>query len=242
MSDWASFHALYLRAHQAGAEQTSFVRQLWNIAGNCTDPVRIPLGGRPEGLLGARDAEVFPAFLDVDARCRRCPACLRYRSWVWRSRAEIETRLSPRTWFGTLTLSPEAQYKYGLRAALAAARYGADFEALDPADQFRRRHVEISKEITKYLKRIRERSGALLRYLFVAEAHKSGLPHYHVLLHEVFIDRPARKALLERQWHEGFSSFKLAEPAAAGYVAKYLSKSNLARVRASIRYGKTLSG
>lgn len=242
MSDWASFHRLYVAAYEAGAERTSIVGQLWNLAGRCSNPYRVELGGRPEGLLGQRDADVYPEYLMIDTRCRRCPACLRFRSWVWRSRAEIETRLAPRSWFGTLTLSPEAQYKHGLRAAQAAARNGDDFEELEPEAQFRLRHNSISKEVTKYLKRIRERSGAVLRYFLVAEAHKSGLPHYHLMLHEVFIDRPVRKALLERQWREGYASYKLADTATASYVAKYLSKSNMARVRASIRYGKTLSG
>lgn len=242
MRDWQKFHFLYCAAFEAGADRTSIVSQLWRLAGTCTDPVRIPLGGRPEGILGQRDPDTYPAFLDIDVRCRRCPACLRYRSWLWRSRAMIEINLSPRTWFGTLTLSPEAHYRYGLIAATAAARRGEDFEALDDEARFRERHVAISKEITKYLKRVRERSSAILRYLLVAEAHKSGLPHYHLLVHEVLPDRPVRKALLERQWHDGFSRYKLADHGSASYVAKYLSKSALARVRASVKYGRTLSG
>jgi hypothetical protein len=118
---------------------------------------------------------------------------------------------------------------------------GIDFERLPPAEQFSLRHTEISRELTKYLKRVRKESGAKFRFLLVAEAHKSGLPHYHLLLHEHDQFRPVRKSVLEAQWKAyGFSKWRLIEDErAARYVCKYLSKDAIARVRASIRYGST---
>lgn len=126
--------------------------------------------------------------------------------------------------------------------------------------EFKARHEEISKEITRYLKRVRKESGSF-RYLIVCEAHKSGMPHYHGLIHEH--GNRVRWDALHDQWTLGISEIVLvkdgdlykevywehgkrkwrwtAEPLAAGqiarYCAKYLSKSVLARVRASQAYG-----
>lgn len=95
-------------------------------------------------------------------------------------------------------------------------------------------------EITKYLKRVRKKSGAPLRYILVAEAHKSGLPHYHMLIHECDPSRQVRHKDLTAAWSWGFTRFKLVETSnTAWYVCKYLSKAQLARVRASVRYGLT---
>ena len=247
-SDYQAFKCLLLRALEAGASRESVIRIAWDVAGKCEDPKSVELFGRPEGLLGDQDygwspGQPGPHWLQLKVRCRRCRPCLRFRSMVWRSRAEVEMRLSRRTWFGTLTLRPDRHTYYMYQAALAASRSGIDFESEPEHEQFRRRHVEISKEISKFLKRVRKRSGAYLRYLLVAEAHKSGLPHYHLLVHEV-TDRPVTKRQLESCWRDGFSKWKLVEADqknVAGYVAKYLAKSAMARVRASLHYGQTLS-
>lgn len=180
-------------------------------------------------------------YLDVWTRCRKCAKCLAYRSWVWRNRATVECHSATRTWFATLTLSPANHVRYGFQAGLKVAkRRGDDFDALPESEQFALRNQEISKEITKWLKRVRKYSGAPFKYLLVTEAHKSGLPHYHLLIHEQCAERPLRHAMLSDQWRLGFSKFKLVDdPKAATYVTKYLSKSAIARVRASLRYGQT---
>jgi hypothetical protein len=81
-----------------------------------------------------------------------------------------------------------------------------------------------------------------MRFLLVAEAHKTGLPHYHALIHEVDPERPVRSRILRQQWTLGFSQCKLVaqgdETKSASYVAKYLAKSAAARVRASQGYGQ----
>lgn len=102
--------------------------------------------------------------------------------------------------------------------------------------QFRERHRAIGAEITKLVKRLREAYQEPLRLLLVVEAHKSGLPHYHMLVHQVN-EKPLLYDDLKRLWRFGFSKWKLCEPSAASYVCKYLTKSSLARVRASLGYG-----
>ena len=98
--------------------------------------------------------------------------------------------------------------------------------------------TEVGREVTRYLKRVRKESGARVRYLLVAERHKSGQPHLHIMVHEADQERPVRYATLANQWKLGFVHFKLAQDTkTAAYVCKYISKALLARVRASLRYG-----
>lgn len=146
-----------------------------------------------------------------------------------------------RTWFLTLTLSPQAHSTMANRARLRLAGQGIDFDTLPHASAFAERNREVGREITLYLKRIRKESASALRYCLVAEAHKSGLPHYHALVHEVDFDNPVRASTLKGQWKLGFSQCKLVaqgdERRTANYVAKYLSKDAASRVRASAGYG-----
>lgn len=160
------------------------------------------------------------------------------RSSLWRMRAQAELQFWPRTWFATLTLHPDVQRWVLEKARDRMAKSGSDFDALDYGEQFRLRVSAITPAITKVLKRIRK-NGAPFRYLLVAEAHKSGAPHFHALIHELSADRPIRYDTLKAAWNLGFSQFKLCEDNRhAGYLCKYLSKSAAARVRASKRYGQ----
>ena len=182
-----------------------------------------------------------------------------------------ENSESARTWFVTLTLNPQAHSRMANQARLRLARNAVDFDALPETDQFKERHRECSAELTLWLKRLRKSASIdhrqssrkgdgceatkgqrcichplnlftiPLRYVLVAEAHKTGLPHYHLLIHEVLHSRPVRARHIQLNWRHGFSQCKLVaqddENRTAAYVAKYLSKSALARVRASVGYG-----
>lgn len=140
-----------------------------------------------------------------------------------------ETAIAPRTWFVTWTLRPDEHYRALL---LGGSERRSDDEEYDI------RHRQISKWITLAVKRLRKQTGATIRLLCVAEAHASGLPHYHLLIHEV--KGAVRERDLTACWPHGFSKSRLvADPRAAAYVTKYLSKSMRARVRASIDYGDT---
>lgn len=210
----------------------------WDIAGGCTQPVSIELVALPtttEGFMGQEP----PLGMAMHMRCRKCQSCLQTRSAMWAHRAKEELLASPRTWFGTLTLSPEEHMRVEYRARLRWKARGTVYDTLPQHEQFRLRHAVISVELTKWIKRVRKQSGARLRYILVAEAHKSGLPHYHCLIHERLDSNPIRKRVLDGQWKLGFSQFRLVtDPRAARYVCKYLSKAAEARVRASLHYGR----
>lgn len=214
---------------------------LVEYAGDCASPVYLDLHGKrlldhPSGQF----AHGRGATLQVP--CRKCPPCLKARSNSWAARAIDELKFWPRTWFGTLTISPERHFLCELTAsARVRARRNEAWGALKPGEQFGYLVGAISPELTKWLKRIRKESGARLRYLLVAEAHKSGLPHFHLLVHEM--EGSVRKRTLEGQWVQGFSHWRLVDnskEASAFYVCKYLAKSALVRIRASAAYGQPI--
>ena len=237
----------------------SFIRPRtveWRVAGKCQNPFTVQIEGRPvrkplptdgttkkgkcfsylnerynvQTRIAAGETKQ-PLWVDLEVGCRQCPECLKRRGVHWRERAKAEIACAARTWFGTLTLSPHEH-------CMASYRAGPEFDIASPAEQFRMRHSAISPLITKYIKRIRKGGGEGLRFLVVAEAHKSGMPHYHALVHEPH-GVAVRHALLTQQWPHGFSKWKLVQDGdkAANYCAKYLFKSSLARVRASAGYG-----
>lgn len=186
--------------------------------------------GRAQGLL----------VVEMHVRCRTCETCRKVRSRMWYARAMTETIASARTWFGTITLRPQANHESLSRARRQCTRRGVVWEELTPDEQFAELHKQNGLHLQLWLKRVRKESGAPLRFLLVCEAHKSGLPHYHCLLHETDAMRPVRHKTLSDQWKLGFTNFKLCvDPRQAGYLCKYLSKSAAARVRASARYGQS---
>lgn len=210
-----------------------------DFGGNCTEKVDILLVGLPDQLvveLGLEKAKALAQHILV--RCRKCPECLAYRGRVWTARAVAETLGSVRTWFGTLTLAPDRATQCRMSADSAVTNAISD---RTPENHFQRMVDFVNPEITRFLKRVRKNSDARLRYLLVAEAHKSGMPHWHILLHEHA--GSASKRELEAAWRYGFSHWRLVQtqdPRAARYACKYLSKTALARVRASKQYGSIL--
>lgn len=235
---------LVAAALAAGAERIGVSTVEWNVAGRCEAPRLVSLTYTPLKAVWRHVArfatEKGSMFMDIQTKCRQCSACLKARRNLWANRAQIEAGASARTWFGTLTLTPARQdWAYWEARSRARAR-GVDLDAEPEAVRFRARHAVISEEITKYLKRLRKQTGAPMRMLCVVEAHKSGLPHYHLLVHQLRADKPIGERDLRRQWHWGHSLFKLVSNTnkAAWYVSKYLAKSAMARVRASINYGR----
>lgn len=243
-------HAILETAYAAGARRRSAFITEWSIAGDCESPYFTEIQGRPERRPGDPRYQIVgvghptPQTLWLHTRCRRCRRCLRMRARRWFGGALRETKASTRTWFGTLTLSPEWQLRALSTARVNLAAQGVDFDCLDGPAQFLERHKAVSPELTKYIKRIRKESGAALRYLLVAEKHESGLPHYHMLVHEAPLGGTVSHRTLSTQWGLGFERWRLSDPqkpARAGYLCKYLSKSLQARVRASQGYGVTTS-
>ena len=187
-------------------------------------------------------------WIDLEVRCRRCSNCLAHRRRLWSARVASELRsheaIGARTWFGTLTLSPEQQFIALAQARTEWARAGKDFDKDNTEEQqFILRHRTISRWLTLYLKRVRKQASVPFRYLLVCEKHKSGLPHYHILIHEDGPGRNIPKRILNDQWIHGFSRWKLVEDLRQGtYLCKYLAKSPEARVRASGHYGRVPLG
>lgn len=192
--------------------------------------------------------------VEIVTPCHKCTECLKARQRLWTARAIQETKDSYRTWYGTLTLSPTAWTIALTRARAAEAAQGVDYDQLPPAERWALWVAQIQPEITKYLKRVRSEGlrkagfrdvSAVkpYRYLLVTEKHKSGVPHFHALVHEVSPDIPVRKATLDGQWTLGLiRQWRLVDDTRpAHYVCKYLAKDALTRVRASIAYGDARS-
>lgn len=259
--------ALARRALAAGGTIARPYVVEWGIAGRCSNPVTITVAGRPPpdmvlqvdpwGKARYRNGKQrlqapldpmwgvtveVPMWVDMEVKCRKCANCLRARAREWAMRAQSETSQAQRTWFGTLTLRPEEHHRAeNLARKRISVRAGLDYDLFSQEEQFRERVNQITPEVTLWLKRIRKNSGAKLRYILVAEAHKTGLPHLHILVHEVAEGGAVKHKELTSQWKLGFSKFNLVaeDKRPAWYVCKYLSKSAMARVRASVRYGKT---
>lgn len=304
MLDFHSVERLAQRAIASGRAivvSPGYVR--WDIGGACEAPVLrkcVAVNPRPipkNPPPGFRDRRWIQ--VDLGVPCRACKHCLRKRTWNWKLRGVSEWRDAEeshrRSWLGTLTLRPEAQYLMRLRAArayefkhpLKEARLTVDgtiedaptgaktWDQLTPEEHFRLTTIEASKEVTKYLKKVRNyrrdrwraeindlwllhgwpkrvvaqmrRSGffgeeppaSKFRYYLTAEAHKSGNPHFHIVFHE----NDSLELLhdqLSCKWELGFTKFKLVkDKRGAEYAAKYLAKTKMARVRASIGYGRS---
>lgn len=148
-----------------------------------------------------------------------------------------ESAQSYRSWLVTLTFRPEIRSRMNMAARSAVG--GEAWDALSQEQRDAKLADQANKYVTLWLKRVREQSGAGLRYLSVVERHEDGFPHCHLLVHETEVAGPLRHAHLTRQWTYGFSNAKLVENTeiAASYVAKYLAKSPVSRVRASVGYG-----
>lgn len=223
-----------------GLEFKTPITAAWDIAGQCLNPREFRMDAAASRLSGERlvRAPGRPYSVVLTVRCRACEWCLRQRAARWAFRAVEEIDAHVRTWFATFTFTPQNHVVMRAMTSRRLARGGTDFALLSATEQ----HVELSREygaeITKYFKRIRKNSDAPLRYILVQEPHKSGLPHFHALIHEVDATRPIRHRTLSTGWKLGFSKFKLCEGSkTAWYVAKYLTKSAWTRVRASKWYG-----
>ena len=268
MPDFETVKRLFLEALAGGGVRRSLNEIDWDVSGDCETPVTVPVWGRRSRRAMAL-APVYRRYDDgsrvrlehpelrqdtachgvdglvflcvyVEGRCRKCSRCLRQRARQWSARCLAETQWASRTWFGTLTLNPNARAIARLEAQRRATASGSTFEALSPSAQFREICAAIGPALTKWIKRVRKVSGARLRYCLVSEPHADGVPYWHILLHEVTGE--VRKSTLQAHWAQmGFSKFKLVAAdqtsRPAHYVAKYISKFQGTRVRASLNYG-----
>lgn len=246
---WEAVARVFGRALAHGAERPHPYRVVWDLAPRCQDPIGVTLTAAPsEGVMTrtGRYVEINPPFsrptltVELLTRCRKCEPCRRRQAAQWRFRARAETMSGVRNWFGTMTLAPDWRYRLQVLASREADRRDDDYDSLEPQARFSLYAKHAGVLVTKWLKRVRKQSGVRFRYLLVVEQHKSGDPHFHVLVHEQSLNGSVRKAMLKAQWSHGFSDFKLIKDVrTADYVCKYIAKGMMARVRASFRYGKT---
>jgi hypothetical protein len=222
--------AIALEARAQGEKLSEF-------HGDCLTPVWMHLFGYPDKVLVGLGIEPDRALAqEITVRCRKCANCLKHRARLWTARATAEVAVSHRTWFSTLTLAPDHALR--IRYAALKAISAPNDRNSNEAELFKAMADQVSDDLTKWLKRVRKNSGARLRYLLVCESHKSGVPHWHALIHECS-EVPVTKRQLDEAWRLGFAKFKLVDGDAlpARYVCKYLAKSALTRVRASQKYG-----
>lgn len=246
---------LFRRALDGGAIRKSLSSAEWHIEGNCTDPWQTTVMGRPATHKETGDpfrpdkwfsyvpGKAMFMSLDIFTRCRKCEKCRKARSYEWRCRVRNEVARAGRSWFGTLTMTPEVQYRMLSLARAHAASRSIPWNDESPEYRFRMLADTSLKEVTKYVKRIRHHARVPIRTLCVTEKHKSGLPHFHMLVHEVEL-KPVTHRILSTQWNLGFEKWRLVpfdRPKDAEYLCKYLTKSAETRIRASVNYGKSIS-
>jgi hypothetical protein len=226
--EWIRFIAILDRALADGAViEPPVVR--WDVSMDCANPYEVELTSEPDhgdicDYHKIASTSTKWRRMYILTPCRKCQRCLDNRTKLWAARAAYEVRRAPRTWFVTLTINPQSRFIFSCRAK--NRNYHASYG-------------EISKEVTKMFKRLRK-AGYKFRYMMVAEAHRDGYPHIHLLIHEV--SQPIPKREIERQWNYGFTKVKLVEDdGAARYVTKYLAKDMLSRVRASLHYGEEVA-
>lgn len=192
--------ALSIRAVIGGwgvVERPRLVRL--NLDMDCEDPVPFELFARSRKI---KHRVVYTVYGLL--RCRKCFSCSRRKSLFWTGRAITEYHRAARTWFGTLTLSPDEHYLIDARAQARLGARGVSWQQLSAKEQFAERAKEIGVDMTTYIKRLRKGDvGDIdkgypphikpqIRYLLIAEMHDSehtsdelrGRPHYHMLIHE----------------------------------------------------------
>jgi hypothetical protein len=226
----------------------------WDISGKCQSPWVIEHHGQGHyeaasaGALRVAGAVWEPnRFLALRVPCRQCGACLKQRRIKWGDAAVSEFRTATRSWFGTLTIAPELRYRLKAAAAVRLMASGDRLEGLEPLKQFQELHREAGPLVTRFLYRLRSgarhgqgvRQQVRFRFLLTAEPHADWFPHFHILVHEISELMPIRERVLSAQWPHGHCKWRLVkDERAARYVAKYLGKFSMARVRASKEYGR----
>lgn len=173
-----------------------------------------------------------PAGDPVRARCGQCETCQELRRYRWKLRAGTEQGRHKRTWFATCTFGPQARRAIFSAASMAEKNKPSGARLIRASGRY----------VTLMLKRARAR-GVSLRYLFVAEEHKDGFPHWHGLIHTWQLGELAEEPDWDYQqisacWPFGWMTLdSVTDIRAAGYVTKYITKAPVAKIRASRLYG-----
>ena len=110
-------------------------RGIYDVSMDCDNPTPVTKVARATGLAknlrvpGYRPVMIEMVYLTP---CRRCAHCLRREAKMWRNRALNEIQQASRTWFGTLTCTPERHHAVDLVCATRTR----DFWMLSPDKKF----------------------------------------------------------------------------------------------------------
>jgi hypothetical protein len=120
-----------------------------------------------------------------------------------------------------------------------------DLNKLPARERFSELLKEAGREVSLYLMRLRTGEKGKgwkpvrFRYFLVSEPHKSGDPHFHLVVHEQVVDMPITNRRIEKTWPHGLVHARLIKTAKfARYVVKYLGKGFDGRIRPSKLYGR----
>lgn len=241
--------ALANRALQHGATYVDGANAIeWDVNAYCENPFNRTLHARGyDRELRKHKWATRPGSLSVHLTglpCRKCRKCLYIRANGWRERIAEEFTRHERTWFVTLTFNPFWQQKLFMEEMALKNSSGwldSDFDTKEA--EWRLRAMGASRLLTKWLKRVRKplagEEAVGLRYVAVTERHKTGLPHLHLLMHEEFGKLTYRR-IVDRWTRYGFADASLVRDRlkTGWYVAKYVTKDSLTRMRASEKYGR----
>lgn len=156
--------------------------------------VGIPIDTLPDGSFVYDDGEVLPSAISVP--CGRCVVCQENRRNMWADRLELESRVSPVSYFVTLTYDD------------------------------RHYPGELKKHDTQlFFKRLRHKVPCRF-FLCGEYGDKFQRAHYHtVIFPREFILQEEFERAVEASWRNGFVRVRLADREAFRYVAKYTVKS-----------------
>lgn len=168
--------------------------------------------------------EAAQGYLDV--RCRRCDRCRLMVQYSWLARSAHEQARAKGVWFVTLTFGPVRRREI-FASASAMSENGASST---------NRLVRSSgRHVAKFFKLLRK-AGFKFRYIFVAELHRDGFPHWHGVLFDQVGNLHWES--IDKAWSSGFLVAKVVRDAnAIRYVTKYIAKAPVGRVRASLNFG-----
>lgn len=125
--------------------------------------------------------------------CGQCMPCRINRSRLWTLRLLLEARFHSHSWYVTLTYDPKFCP-----------------QGLEPRD------------LTLFLKRLRDRLSAPFRYYAVGEyGDHTGRPHFHLMLFGIV---ESEVWLIEDSWGRGFTHIGFVQPESCAYVCKYMCK------------------
>lgn len=165
-----------------------------DLSMGCENPVGMEFHSRDSATHGKK---VVPIRALMKVQCRRCETCRENDVRQWMARAFNEAGTWPRSYMGTVTMSPEQHYELDARVHSRLWAQAVNMADLSESELFTARAGEFGLELTKYFKRLRkgdaEHAAPRFRYLLVAEAHpgRRGVtevtdrPHFHLILHEV---------------------------------------------------------